>query len=105
MLSINIQTPSSVMIDIKNSFKQKRLSLNLTQDGLAKRSGVSLGSVKRFESSGEISLKSLLKLAVVLESLDAFTNIVIPAQKSITSIDDLLKEDKNTNFPKRGRIK
>jgi transcriptional regulator with XRE-family HTH domain len=46
---------------------QKRLDKNPTQEGLAKRSGVSLGSLKRFESSGHISLESLLKLALVLE--------------------------------------
>ena len=59
MLSINIQTPSSVIDLLKQRFKEKRLRMKLTQEGLAKRSGVSHGSLKRFESSGEISLKSL----------------------------------------------
>lgn len=34
---------------------------------LAAKSGVSLGSIKRFEQSGEISLQSLTKLAIALE--------------------------------------
>ena len=105
MLSINIQTPSAVMLNIQDSFKQRRLYFNLTQNGLAKRSGVSLGSLKRFESSGEISLKSLLKLAVILECLDDFTNIVQPIKSDIGSIDDLFKEKKSTSTTKRGRIK
>ena len=65
MLAINIQTPSSMIETIKDSFKQKRLSFNLTQEGLSNKSGVSLGSIKRFETTGQISLESLLKIAFI----------------------------------------
>jgi transcriptional regulator with XRE-family HTH domain len=66
MLNININTPSNIIELLKDNFKQRRLKFNLTQQGLSKRSGVSLGSLKRFESSGQISLESLLKVALVL---------------------------------------
>lgn len=46
--------------------RNKRKTLKLSQEELAKRSGVSFCSVKRFENTGEISLTSLLKIAVVL---------------------------------------
>jgi len=104
MLSVNIQTPESLMEILRDKLKQRRLSLNLTQEGLAKRSGVSLGSLKRFEKSGEISLRSLLKIALVLECLDDFTTIANPKQDAINSIDELLKE-KPLKIPKRGTIK
>jgi len=94
-----------MMEKIRDNFKQKRLFLELTQEGLAKRSGVSLGSIKRFESSGEISLKSLLKLAVVIECLDDFTDIALQVDSAVLSIDDLLKNEKKNTTPKRGRIK
>ena len=74
MLAINISTPKSIMEQFKDNFKQKRLSLNLTQEGLANKSGVSLGSIKRFETTGQISLKSLLKLAFILDCLNDFQN-------------------------------
>ena len=105
MLSINIQTPSLIMQELKKNFKQKRLQFELTQEGLATRSGVSLGSVKRFESSGEISLKSLLKLAVVLECLNDFIDIASPSIKDISSIDELLKTDLKSSTKKRGKIR
>ena len=104
MLSIDINTPSSTMLHIKNSFKKRRLTLNLTQEGLANRSGVSLGSVKRFESSGEISLKSLLALASVLECLNDFLSIALPQEREISSMDELLKKEALSATPKRGRI-
>jgi len=106
MLNINISTPTSIINKLKKSFKQRRLFLKLTQEGLSSRSGVSLGSLKRFESSGQISLDSLLKLALVLECLDDFTNIAssIENKKNINSIDDVINYKKNS-IKKRGTIK
>ena len=103
MLNINISTPTSIMEELKIKFKQKRLSLNLTQEGLCKKSAVSLGSLKRFEKTGLISLESLLKLALVLECLDDFKNIATLSQEKINSLDDLMKKEKPTR--KRGSIK
>jgi transcriptional regulator with XRE-family HTH domain len=105
MLSINIQTPASVMLIIRDNFKSKRLRLNLTQEGLSNRSGVSFGSVKRFESNGEISLKSLLKLAVVLECLDDFSSVAKNNQENINSMEQLLKQNNKSSLPKRGKIR
>ena len=102
MLAINISTPNSIMQDLKDKFKQKRLSLNLTQEGLSNKSGVSLGSIKRFESSGEISFESLLKLAFVLDCLDDFKNIANKEDEQYHSMDDLLKVKP---MRKRGVIK
>lgn len=102
MLAINISTPKSIMQNLKDKFKQKRLSLNLTQEGLSNKSGVSLGSIKRFESSGEISFESLLKVALVLNCLDDFKNIANKKDEQYDSMDDLLKVQP---MRKRGSIK
>lgn len=104
MLSINLNNPTSVIEQLKENFKQKRLSLNLTQEGLSNKSGVSLGSLKRFEKTGQISLESLLKISVVLECLDDFLNIANKQEETINSIDELLNK-KNQPTKKRGRIK
>jgi transcriptional regulator with XRE-family HTH domain len=42
----------------------------------AERSGVSLGSLKRFENTGQISFESLLRLVNVLHRLEDFDNIL-----------------------------
>ena len=102
MLAINISTPKFIMEQIKDNFKQKRLSLNLTQEGLSNKSGVSLGSIKRFETSGQISLESLLKLAFILDCLNDFQNIAVVKNEKYETMDDLFKS-KPTK--KRGVIK
>ena len=70
-------------IEINNDIAQKIVRLRkrkkITQKQLAARSGVSLGSLKRFEQSGEISLQSLTKIAIALdvenELEDLFNNV------------------------------
>lgn len=104
MLSIDINTPDSVMQTLKENFKNRRLSFDLTQEGLANKSGVSLGSLKRFETKGQISLESLLKLAVILECLEDFLLIAQEKKQNISSIDELL-ENKKSVKKQRGKIK
>lgn len=105
MLNINISTPSSVMQSLQERFKKRRLFLNLTQYGLSSRSGVSLGSIKRFESSGKISLESLLKLSLILECLDDFYTVANEKKDTYTSIDEIIKLDKKRSVKKRGSVK
>jgi transcriptional regulator with XRE-family HTH domain len=104
MLSININTPQSVMQQLAENFKQKRLELNLTQEGLASKSGVSLGSLKRFENSSQISLESLLKLSVILGCLNDFMGIAKNKENSFSTLDELL-QTKDKPLKKRGKLK
>ena len=72
MLDINLKTPKDIRLDIAAKAKARRLALDISQKELAVRSGVSLGSVKRFEASGLISLSSLLEIGLVLRQLQDF---------------------------------
>ena len=74
-MALILNTPSDVLLDIRDRFKKRRLAMNLSQAGLAKRSGVTLGSLKRFEATGLIAFDSLLKLAPVLDCLSDFDRV------------------------------
>ena len=91
MLNINISTPNTILLKLRDAFKSKRVEKKLTQNCLASSSGVSLGSLKRFESSGRISLESLLKLALVLECLEEFENVCKEKVINVSSIDELIE--------------
>jgi transcriptional regulator with XRE-family HTH domain len=79
-LDINLKTPRDFRLEIAAKAKAQRLSLDISQRELAGRSGVSLGSVKLFEKSGLISLKSLLEIALVLGRLPDFDNLFAEAK-------------------------
>ena len=81
------KNPGNVMDDIAAKHKQLRKMKGLGQQELAERSGVSYGSIKRFETTGQISFESLLKLAQILNRLEDFDSIFKP----IESVDDIEK--------------
>jgi transcriptional regulator with XRE-family HTH domain len=78
MLTINLLTSPQIQSLIATRARARRLSLNLSRDALAMRSGVSASTIKRFETIGEISLNSLLRIAIVLESLSEFDSLFLP---------------------------
>lgn len=65
-LLANFSSPVAVQRKIGRQFQAKRLAQNLTQATLSEKSGVSLGTLRRFEQEGEISLKHLVLLAMSL---------------------------------------
>lgn len=99
-MDFNLLTPYDLIIKIAEQAKAKRLSLNLTQQSLSERSGVSLGVIKKFERMGKISIESLLKIALVLDSLTEFSALFKPKPlESYPTLDLLLKQKSR----KRGR--
>lgn len=80
----------SIKQGVRNRFRGIRKNVKMTQITLAERSGVSLGSIKRFEHTGEISLSSLLKLAFVLGYESDFNNLF--TRKNYQSIFDVVNE-------------
>jgi transcriptional regulator with XRE-family HTH domain len=80
--------PAAIVNGIAARMRDRRLELNLTQKGLASKSGVSLGTLKRFESSNEISLKHLLMIAVVLDATDEFA--LLFSKRQYESIEEVL---------------
>lgn len=93
IMSILLKTPHEIAQLIAKQAQAKRLALNLSQNTLAERSGVSYGVLKKFERTGKISLESLLKLALVLNDLSAFQNLFsYHPPKNTMSLDDLIKD-------------
>ncbi len=84
--------------------RQRRLQMNLTQEGLAERSGVPLPTLRKFEQKGVISLESFLKILSVIGGLEEMVDVLKPKEQSFKSIDDVLKSD-GKPIKKRGSRK
>jgi transcriptional regulator with XRE-family HTH domain len=89
---------------LRDRLKRRRLALNLSQAGLAERSGVNLHSLRRFEKTGLIALESLLRIALVLGVLADFDQIAAGAlePEDTRSLDEILASAKTRN---RGRLR
>lgn len=90
IISFNILTPDDVAKQIATRVKARRLELNLTQEGIAARAGLKFATYRRFEQTGEISLKGLLQIGFALNALSEFDALF--AQKQYQSLDDVLNE-------------
>lgn len=88
MIKLTQRTYSEINNELAQRVAKLRKSKKLSQAALAKKSGVSFASVKRFEQTGEISLSSLTKIAIVLNAEDdidsLFTNV------HFTSIEEII---------------
>ena len=103
-IAFDVKTARDAQRDLAKRFKTRRLALNLTQEGLATRAGVSWSSLKRFEHTGLIALEALLKLAMVMGCLSDFDRVAADDGPGLggKSLDEILREPK----PRRkGRIK
>ncbi len=88
----NVDNILSVKDGVAERFRNVRRAAKISQMTMAERSGVSLGSIKRFEQTGEISLSSLVKLAMVLGYEEDFNDLF--RRKNYQSIFEVVNEGK-----------
>lgn len=95
-MSIEIQSPSDILAKIASKARDLRLAENLTRRTLAEKSGISESSIKRFETTGEISLHGLVNIAFAFGRSREFNALFNP--KTPQSLDEL-----QAPLRKRGR--
>lgn len=77
---------------IADRVRQIRKRRSISQQKLAEMSNVSYGSVKRFESTGQISLISLTKIAIALGIADDLRNLF--TEIPYRNIQEVINESK-----------
>ena len=97
--AITGNSPDSILKGIAERAKERRLEQNLTQKAFAKRAGVGYDAYRKFEQSGEITMRNLVLCAIALDDTDGLRELF--AGKSWQSMDELLKT-KETGKRKRG---
>ncbi|MBN4072196.1 helix-turn-helix transcriptional regulator [Flavobacteriales bacterium AH-315-E23] len=66
------------MLLMATNLRSVRKEQKATQQKLADISGVAYATIKKFESTGIISLESLLKLCYALDRLEEFESVLRP---------------------------
>lgn len=83
------ENPDSILKRIAERVKARRLELNLTQKAFARRAGVGYDAYRKFETTGEVTLRNLVLCAIALGDTDGLAELF--TRKSYQSIDELLK--------------
>ena len=84
------ETPEEINLALAQRLSRIRKRRNLSQVQLSEKSNVSYGSIKRFETTGQISLLSLTKLCVALDCADEIKNLF--TQVEYGNIEGVLRE-------------
>lgn len=87
----NQKTPKEIAQNLVEKIQHRRKKLKISQIQLSQKSGVSLGSIKRFESKAEISFTSLIKIAIALDLDKDFDSLF--TQTTYNSIDEIINGD------------
>ena len=85
------ETPAEITLDIAKRVKKIRKRRKITQKQLADRSNVSYASLKKFEQTGQISLISLVKIAMELGLADEIKALF--TQPVYLNIDEVLNDE------------
>ncbi|MCR4831291.1 MAG: helix-turn-helix transcriptional regulator [Pseudobutyrivibrio sp.] len=88
MISLYQKTWKEINTEIASNVQKLRKRKKISQKELATRTGVSLGSIKRFEQTGEISLQSLTKIAIALRAEDEMESLF--TSPNFESIEEIL---------------
>ena len=91
---ISLITTAKAQKKLSENTRLQRLNLQLTQQGLADRSGVPLPTLRKFEQKGLISLEGFLKLQMVLGGLENVIKSIQPNTTAFSSIDEVLEANK-----------
>lgn len=97
----SLHTPEKIAGQLAERVRELRLAKGWKQATLAENAGVSLGSLRRFEQTGESSLGLLLRLAFALGRLDDFAEILEPTKvRTLAELEALHRESTR----QRGRL-
>ncbi|MGN1188016.1 MAG: helix-turn-helix domain-containing protein [Lachnospiraceae bacterium] len=88
MINLFQKTAPEINLDIAKRMVVIRKRRKISQKELAKKSGVSLGSLKRFEQTGEISLLSLTKISIALGLEEEMENMF--SEVPFDSIEEII---------------
>ena len=85
---LNQKTPNEIAKNLVSQIKKVRKKMKISQEVLAQKSGVSLGSIKRFETKYEISLQSFIKIVIALDLENNLEDLF--TTKIYTSIEEVI---------------
>jgi DNA-binding XRE family transcriptional regulator len=100
-LPVFIASPGAIAKGIAARMKARRLGLGWSRDTLAARAGVSPWTLKHFELTGQIALKTLVNLAVVLDDVRGLEGLFAARAEMPASMAEL--EKLHPPLRKRGR--
>lgn len=101
-LDFKLSTPDEIGLELGYRLRQQRMSKHWTQQELADRTGLDVGTIKNLENKGQCALLTLIRIAMALDCISDLANLF---QLKISSIAEMEKVEnlRKSRIPKRVR--
>ena len=93
MARFPLHTAWDVQTSLAAAVRERRQARQLSRNALARLSTVPAATIKRFETTGQISLRQFLLLWQCVDRLDRIAGLCDSVVATPTSIDDVLADD------------
>ncbi len=90
-MSFNDWLPVEAKKTLAKQAKETRLARGWKRETLSKHTGIPVSTIKRYETTGDISLKQFLKLAFILGDLNILKEVFKPEEPFYSSIEEMAK--------------
>jgi transcriptional regulator with XRE-family HTH domain len=88
MLDIILMSSDEIATELGARLKRRRLGLRMTQDEVAKRAGIFVGTVRNLEARTSASaLGSVIRVALALGMADQFEHLFATRPRSIAQME------------------
>ena len=90
MTLLSLTTPSDIQRQLATGVKRRRRERKLSRNALAELTTVPPATIKRFESTGQISLRQFILLWQCVDRLDRLAALAEAPETPPRSIEDIL---------------
>lgn len=100
-MSLNLAPANEVLQAIGQRLRAQRLIQGLPQRELAQMAGLSLGALRKLESSGQCSLETLVRAVQALGLVNELQDLFMPKRQSIAQMEQAEAASRRQRAPRR----
>jgi len=100
-MSFNLASANEVLRALGQRVRAQRLAQGLPQHELAQMAGLSLGALRKLESSGQSSLDTLVRTVQALGLVDELEDLFVLKRQSIAQMEQVEAASQRQRAPRR----
>lgn len=100
-MALILSTNKEILATLGQRLRLQRLAQGITQDELAQMAGLSVGAVRKLESTGQSSLETLVRTAQALGLVGELDELFVLRQQSIAQMEQSAAARQRQRAPRR----
>lgn len=100
-MSFNLSPANEILQALGQRLRAQRLAQGVPQRELAQMAGLSLGALRKLESSGQSSLETLVRVVQALGLVDELEDLFVLKRQSIAQMEQAEAASQRQRAPRR----